>query len=130
MIITPIQMWKQTKNYREWRHYLKSVDSETSETLCNVVPGHPFATAGPMSVTDVKLHLSNTITNTESGKRVSQAVASTGRAVVGGITTAKGALSSWITSFKSAPPNNTDNATAAAADEQAHQSNDVITQSS
>ena len=54
-----------------------------------------------MSVTDVKLHLSNTISNTESGKRVSQAVASTGRAVVGGITTAKGAFSSWITSFKS-----------------------------
>jgi len=100
-----VQMWRQTKNYREWRHYLRSVDSETSETLCNVVPGHPFAFAGGhLTVTDVKLHLSNTISNTEGGKRVSQAVASTGRAVVGGITTAKGALSSWITSFKSAPP--------------------------
>ena len=74
-----VEMWKQTKNYREWRHYLRTVDSATSEVMCNVAPRHPFAGNSGLSVTDVKLHLSNTITNTEGGKRVTQAVASTGR---------------------------------------------------
>ena len=76
-----VEMWKGTKNYREWRHHLRTVDSATCETLCHVAPRHPFAGTGHMSVTDVKLHLSNTITNTEGGKRVTQAVASTGRQV-------------------------------------------------
>ena len=101
-----VEMWKQTNNYRQWRHFLRTIDSDTSETLCNITPGHPFAGAGHLSVTDVKLHLSNTISNTEGGKRVTQAVASTGRAVAGGINTAKGALSSWITSFKANPDKN------------------------
>lgn len=98
-----VEMWKETKNYREWRHFLRTIDSSTSEKLCHISPRHPYAGNHGLSVTDVKLHLSNTITNTEGGKRVTQAVANTGRAVAGGISTAKGALSSWITSFKTPP---------------------------
>ena len=41
--------------------------------------GHPCT--GQLSVTDVKLRLSHTMTNTEGGKRMSAAMASTGRAV-------------------------------------------------
>lgn len=48
----------------------------------------------------MKLHLSNSITNTDGGKRVSQAFANTGRAVAGGLNTASRAFSSWMTSFK------------------------------
>jgi hypothetical protein len=35
--------------------------------------GHPYS--GGLSVSDMKLHLSNTIGNSDSGKRVTQAVA-------------------------------------------------------
>ena len=43
------------------------------------VLGHPCS--GQLSVSDVKLRLSHTMTNTEGGKRVSAVVQSTGKAV-------------------------------------------------
>jgi hypothetical protein len=48
----------------------------------------------------VKLRLSHTMTNTDGGKKVTAAMASTGRAVAGGIGAAKGAFSSWFGGFK------------------------------
>ena len=92
-----ITMWKQTNNYRSWMEWIKS-SQKNIDVLEDVTVGHPFA--GHLSVTDMKLHLSNTITNSESGKRVTQAVSNTGRAVAGSLTSAKGAFSSFITSFR------------------------------
>ena len=59
----------QTQSYREW-----AADKKGPELLAELLsPGHPYS--GSLSVADMKLHLSNTIANTESGKRVTQAVA-------------------------------------------------------
>lgn len=109
---TFVQLWKQTNNFRVWRRFMKRwqqdrmADEGEDEDHHNRVyskfmqlqPAHPFA--GQLSVSDMKLFLSNTMTNTEGGKRVTQAVASTGRAVAGGLSSAKGALSSLFTSLK------------------------------
>ena len=85
-------------NYRLWREHVSNETTDI-ETFVNLPPLHPCS--GQLSINDMRLHLSNTIGNTESGKKVTQAVANTGRAVAGGISTAKGVFSSWMTSFKS-----------------------------
>jgi hypothetical protein len=90
-----MQQWKRTRSYWHWRHGRADCASRLRDAL---PPGHPFA--GQLSVTDMKLHLSNTMTNTESGKRVSQVVSSTGRAVAGGLSSARGAFSSLMTSLR------------------------------
>ena len=63
--------------------------------------------SGQLSVSDVKLRLSHTMHNTEGGKRVSAAVASTGRAVAdtgkvmaGGIGAAKVSFFTCSCSYK------------------------------
>ncbi|XP_040570025.1 late secretory pathway protein AVL9 homolog [Lepeophtheirus salmonis] len=83
--------WKKTNNYKYW------IESAPA-TLGDFPIGHPYS--GQYSVSDMKLHLTNSITNSEGGKRVSAAVANTGKAVAGGLSSAKGAFSSWIGSFK------------------------------
>lgn len=92
-----IQQWRKTKNYQHWINQVEIIKAIKED----VPLGHPFA--GHLSVTDMKLHFSNSISNTESGRRVSQAVTSTGRAMAGGITSARGAFSSWLDSFKQPP---------------------------
>ena len=90
-------MWRKTRNHRDWRETRVTSRHFIAE---EVRPGHPFA--GHLSVGDMRLHLSNTISNTESGKRVSAAVANTSKAVAGSLTSAKGAFSSFLGSFKTA----------------------------
>merc|ERR1719204_25748 len=46
-----VEMWKETKNYREWRHFLRTIDSSTSEKLCHISPRHPYAGNHGLSVT-------------------------------------------------------------------------------
>ena len=59
----------QTRSYQEW-----VVEKKGPELLTELLSaGHPYS--GGLSVSDMKLHLSNTISNTEGGKRVTQAVA-------------------------------------------------------
>lgn len=60
--------------------------------------GHPCS--GAVSVTDVKLRLNHTMTNTDGGKKVTAALSSTGRAMGGAVTSAKGALSTWWGGWK------------------------------
>ena len=88
-----VQLWKRTMNYKLWREHVsnESLDIETFVDL----PGlHPCS--GQLSIGDVKLHISNTITNTEGGKKVAQAVVN----VAGHISSAKGVFSSF---FRSKP---------------------------
>ncbi len=93
--------WRTTSNYRRWRHLLAS-DECVRMAVENLPAGHPFAGGGTLlSVSDVKLHFSNTMSNSEGGKRVSQAVATTGKALS---SAARGAFSSLLTSFNR-PPN-------------------------
>ena len=69
------------------------------ESFITLPPMHPCS--GQYSLGDMRLHLSNTITNTEGGKKVTQALGNTGRAVAGSISNAKGVFSSWMSSLKS-----------------------------
>merc|ERR1711997_995414 len=79
-------MWKKTKNYRAWRRHRKHI----------------------ISTKDVNVD-DDAMQNTESGKRVSKAVASTGQAVSKGFSSAKSTLSSFSSLFgsKSSNSNNT-----------------------
>lgn len=81
-----IAAWKNTSNYQEWL-------SSEHPGILDLNPGHPFA--GQLSVADMKLRLSHTMQNTEGGRKVTQAVVSTGKAVGGAINQAKGAFSNW-----------------------------------
>merc|ERR1711894_494710 len=85
-------------NYKLWREHVsnEAVDMESFITL---PPMHPCS--GQYSLGDMRLHLSNTITNTEGGKKVTQALGNTGRAVAGSISNAKCVFSSWMSSLKS-----------------------------
>ncbi|OAD58837.1 Late secretory pathway protein AVL9 like protein, partial [Eufriesea mexicana] len=85
--------WRSTNNYKIW-------NSSNKPEINNIEPGHPFA--GQLSVQDMKLRLSHTMQNTESGRKLNQAMASTGRAVAttgkavgGALSQAKGAFTNW-----------------------------------
>lgn len=81
-----VTAWKGTSNYQSW------IGSDHNGIL-ELNPGHPFA--GQLSVADMKLRLSHTMQNTEGGRKVTQAVVSTGKVVGGAINQAKGALTNW-----------------------------------
>ncbi|XP_066588489.1 late secretory pathway protein AVL9 homolog isoform X2 [Prorops nasuta] len=94
--------WRMTNNYKMWSSLNKP------EINC-IEPGHPFA--GQLSVQDMKLRLSHTMQNTESGRKINQAMVSTGRAVAttgkavgGAISQAKGAFSNWWTTLTAVQP--------------------------
>lgn len=99
--------WKDTHNYKMWNY--------AESSIMDVMPGHPFA--GQLSVADMKLRLSHTMHNTESGRKINQAMVSTGRAVAttskavgGAISHAKGAFSSWFSNLLVSPdPGSTKN---------------------
>ncbi|CAG9760844.1 unnamed protein product [Ceutorhynchus assimilis] len=85
--------WRETHNYKMWL-------STIHPGILDVHSGHPFA--GQLSVADMKLRLAHTMQTTESGRKLGQAMTSTGRAVAttskavgGAISQAKGAFSSW-----------------------------------
>ena len=104
-----INMWRKTMNYKLWREFVRH-ESTDIEAFVSLPPLHPCS--GQLSITDMRLHLSNTITNTEGGKKVSAAVANTGKALTGSINTAKGVFSSWMTSFKTTQPKEIDDTNA------------------
>lgn len=92
--------FKRTQCFQEW--YDVRPEPEFFEAL---PAGHPFA--GTLSVADMKLKLAQTMQNSESGRKINQAVNTTSRAVGGAISQAKGAFSSWWSSITTAPPNAT-----------------------
>ncbi|XP_017113382.1 late secretory pathway protein AVL9 homolog [Drosophila elegans] len=90
--------FKRTQCFQEW--YDVRPEPEFFEAL---PAGHPFA--GTLSVADMKLKLAQTMQNSESGRKINQAVNTTSRAVGGAISQAKGAFSSWWSSITTAPAN-------------------------
>lgn len=97
-----IAAWRLTNNYKIW-------NSSNKPEISNIEPGHPFA--GQLSVQDMKLRLSHTMQNTESGRKLNQAMASTGRAVAttgkavgGALSQAKGAFSNWWSTLTTVQP--------------------------
>lgn len=88
--------WKKSQGYLEW-YEMKPEDS----FFDSVPSGHPFA--GTLSVADMKLKLAQTMHNSESGRKINQAVNTTSRAVGGAISQAKGAFSNWWSSITTNP---------------------------
>ncbi|XP_037295406.1 late secretory pathway protein AVL9 homolog isoform X2 [Manduca sexta] len=68
--------FKATPAYENW---LKNTNNGDIETFMNLIPMHPFS--GQLSVADMKLKFAHTMSTTEGGRKVTAAVASTGRAV-------------------------------------------------
>lgn len=85
----------ESSSYKQWL-----ANPQSQNITSEVNPGHPFA--GQLSVQDMKLRFAHTMQTTEGGRKLNQAmvstgrvVATTGRAVGGAISQAKGALSNW-----------------------------------
>lgn len=98
--------FQSTQCYKEW------LSSPYSQNITEVCAGHPFA--GQLSVADMKLRLAHTMQTTEGGRKLNQAmvstgrvVATTGRAVGGAISQAKGALTNWWSNLTTVPPTQT-----------------------
>ncbi|GBP85348.1 Late secretory pathway protein AVL9 homolog [Eumeta japonica] len=98
--------FKSTTIYQQW---LKATNSGDIEAFLNLAPVHPFA--GQLSVSDMKLKLAHTMSASESGRKVTAAVASTGRAVAttsravgGALSQARGALSGWWSALTTPAP--------------------------
>lgn len=96
-----ISAFKVTPAYEQW---LNTTNNGDIESFMNLTPIHPFA--GQLSVADMKLKFAHTMSTTEGGRKVTAAVASTGRAVAttsravgGAISQARGALTGWWTSL-------------------------------
>ncbi|KAG5888480.1 hypothetical protein JTB14_022108 [Gonioctena quinquepunctata] len=92
-----VSIWRETHNYKIWL-------SDINPGILDVHPGHPFA--GQLSVSDMKLRLAHTMNNTEGGRKINQAMTSTGKAVAttskavgGALSQAKGAFSNWWSNF-------------------------------
>ena len=82
-----MELLRETRFHRSWSR------GPHPGALSGLVVGHPCS--GAVGVADVKLRLANTMHNTDGGKKVTAAMANTGRVVGGAVTSAKGALSSW-----------------------------------
>ncbi|KAG4068657.1 hypothetical protein HA402_002348 [Bradysia odoriphaga] len=94
---TFMSAWSKTDSYQDWRESLHD-DLSVFE---NVQSGHPCS--GTLSVADMKLKIAQTMNNSESGRKINQAVNTTSRAVGGALTQAKGAISSWWSAITTQP---------------------------
>ncbi|KAL7286130.1 hypothetical protein TKK_0019573 [Trichogramma kaykai] len=97
-----VSAWKETSNYKKW-------EALNNQEINKVEPGHPFA--GQLSMQDMKLRLSHTMQTTEGGRKLNQAMTSTGRAMAttgkavgGALSQAKGAFSSWWSTLTTVQP--------------------------
>ncbi|KAL0893991.1 hypothetical protein ABMA27_014063 [Loxostege sticticalis] len=99
--------FKATPAYQRW---LEDALGGEAEAFASLAPVHPFS--GQLSVADMKLKFAHTMSTTEGGRKVTAAVASTGRAVAttsravgGALSQARGALSGWWSALTApAPP--------------------------
>lgn len=103
---TFVTAWKNTHNYRVW-------NSNKHPALAKINPNHPFQ--GQYSVSDMKLRFSHSVQNSERGKKLGNVMVTTSRNVVqtgkavgqsvgGAFSSAKTAMSSWLSTFTSSTP--------------------------
>ncbi|XP_055974238.1 late secretory pathway protein AVL9 homolog [Sorex fumeus] len=103
---TFVTAWKNTHNYRVW-------NSNRHPALTEINPNHPFQ--GQYSVSDMKLRFSHSVQNSERGKKIGNVMVTTSRNVVqtgkavgqsvgGAFSSAKTAMSSWLSTFTSSTP--------------------------
>uniref|UniRef100_A0A0K0FWA1 Late secretory pathway protein AVL9 homolog (inferred by orthology to a human protein) n=1 Tax=Strongyloides venezuelensis TaxID=75913 RepID=A0A0K0FWA1_STRVS len=82
-----INEWKCTLNYRIWL-------SKTHLGFDGVVPGHPFARQ--LNIGDLKLKMSQHITDSEGGRRIVNNIATTSKYVSDAGSKMKSSISSWF----------------------------------
>nr|KAF6417874.1 AVL9 cell migration associated [Rousettus aegyptiacus] len=103
---TFVTAWKSTHNYRVW-------NSNKHPALAEINPNHPFQ--GQYSVSDVKLRFSHSVQNSERGKKLGNVMVTTSRNVVqtgkavgqsvgGALSSARTAMSSWLSTFTASTP--------------------------
>ncbi|XP_023569223.1 late secretory pathway protein AVL9 homolog isoform X2 [Octodon degus] len=103
---TFVTAWKNTHNYRVW-------NSNKHPALAEINPNHPFQ--GQYSMSDMKLRFSHSVQNSERGKKIGNAMVTTSRNVVqtgkavgqsvgGAFSSAKTAMSSWLSTFTTSVP--------------------------
>lgn len=103
---TFVTAWKNTHNYRVW-------NSNKHPALAEINPNHPFQ--GQYSVSDMKLRFSHSVQNSERGKKIGNVMVTTSRNVVqtgkavgqsvgGAFSSAKTAMSSWLSTFTTSAP--------------------------
>ncbi|XP_012494229.1 PREDICTED: late secretory pathway protein AVL9 homolog [Propithecus coquereli] len=103
---TFVTAWKNTHNYRVW-------NSNKHPALAEINPNHPFQ--GQYSVADMKLRFSHSVQNSERGKKIGNVMVTTSRNVVqtgkavgqsvgGAFSSAKTAMSSWLSTFTNSTP--------------------------
>ncbi|XP_021079425.1 late secretory pathway protein AVL9 homolog isoform X2 [Mesocricetus auratus] len=103
---TFVAAWKNTHNYRVW-------NSNKHPALSEINPNHPFQ--GQYSVSDMKLRFSHSVQNSERGKKIGNVMVTTSRNVVqtgkavgqsvgGAFSSAKTAMSSWLSTFTTSTP--------------------------
>nr|XP_044991766.1 late secretory pathway protein AVL9 homolog isoform X2 [Jaculus jaculus] len=103
---TFVTAWKNTHNYRIW-------NSNRHPALTEINPNHPFQ--GQYSVSDMKLRFSHSVQNSERGKKLGNVMVTTSRNVVqtgkavgqsvgGAFSSAKTAMSSWLSTFTTSTP--------------------------
>lgn len=103
---TFVAAWKNTHNYRVW-------NSNKHPALSEINPNHPFQ--GQYSVSDMKLRFSHSVQNSERGKKIGSVMVTTSRNVVqtgkavgqsvgGAFSSAKTAMSSWLSTFTTSTP--------------------------
>ncbi|XP_045420530.1 late secretory pathway protein AVL9 homolog isoform X3 [Lemur catta] len=103
---TFVTAWKNTHNYRVW-------NSNKHPALAEINPNHPFQ--GQYSVSDMKLRFSHSVQNSERGKKIGNVMVTTSRNVVqtgkavgqsvgGAFSSAKTAMSSWLSTFTNSSP--------------------------
>lgn len=98
-----LSAWKTTHNFKMW-------NSVEHPCLADIPTGHYYK--GQLTVADMKLRISHSIQNSERGRKLNQAVVSTGKAmaqttgkVVGGaLTSAKSVVSSLWSHFSPPTP--------------------------
>ncbi|XP_027625264.1 late secretory pathway protein AVL9 homolog isoform X2 [Tupaia chinensis] len=101
-----VTAWKNTHNYRVW-------NSNKHPALAEINPNHPFQ--GQYSVSDMKLRFSHSVQNSERGKKIGNVMVTTSRNVVqtgkavgqsvgGALSSAKIAMSSWLSTFTNSTP--------------------------
>ncbi|KAM5203838.1 late secretory pathway protein AVL9 homolog isoform 4-T4 [Hipposideros larvatus] len=103
---TFVAAWKNTHNYRVW-------NSNKHPALAEINPNHPFQ--GQYSVSDMRLRISHSVQNSERGKKIGNVMVTTSRNVVqtgkavghsvgGALSSAKTAMSSWLSTFTTSTP--------------------------
>lgn len=91
-----MQAFKRTQCFQEW------YDVRPEADFFDALPaGHPFA--GTLSVADMKLKIAQTMQNSESGRKINQAVNTTSRVVGVALSQAKGTFSTWWSSITTPP---------------------------